>query len=503
MRSPSLTGPAPLKPSAPSGVPAAPSGVPAAQITLLALAAAGGVTLALLLAVIGYRDQRLAFMVVGGLGAAAMAAAILWRPQSGAYLLVVVICTNMSTIFTEQGLPSINKPLVALVFASLLLNRLLTRQPLFRLGFLEWAMIGYGCVWVASGFVAEQQWLVMNRVTDFVKDFIILVSVVAALSQARYWRRALWLVIWSVAALALLGSYQAITGNYGQTFFGFAGSSSEQVLSGVLQYRLIGPLADPNFYGMILAAALPLAIYRFLDERLLLYRLAGATAALVILLALVNTYSRGALVAVFVMGLCLLWERRVRPASLVFVGLAAALLLLFMPAAYTERLQSFTDVLSGAATVQEESSLRGRASEIISGLRMFAEHPLLGVGVGNFPGQYQRYASELGLEYRAQPREAHSLYVELLAETGLLGLAAFSLLFGSLLLRLNQLRQAANQRGDPHTAAWIASLLLSLITYLTASIFLHGDYIRYLWLLVSLAVAANHLYEVRSMRYEV
>ncbi len=464
------------------------------QITLLALGVAGSVTLALLLAVIGYRDQQLPLMVLGGLAAAGMGAIILWQPQVGAYVLVVTICTNMSTIFTDQGLPSINKPLVAFIFASLLLNRLFTRQPMPRLGFTEWAMIGYGCVWAASGFVADQQWLVMNQVTDFAKDFIILVSVLAALSQARYWRRALWLVIWSVTALALMGSYQVLTGNYGQTFFGFAGSSSEQVLSGVLGYRLVGPLGDPNVYGMILAAMLPLAIYRFLDERRLLYRLAGGAAALFILVTILNTYSRGALVAVFVMALFLLWERRVRPASLLFIGLAAALLLLFMPAAYTQRLQNFTDVLSGAATVQEESSLRGRASEAISGLMMFAEHPLLGVGVGNYPGQYQQYASELGLEYRAKPREAHSLYVELLAETGLLGLAAFSLLFGSLLLRLNQLRQAASQRHDPHTASWIASLLLSLITYLAGSIFLHGDYIRYLWLLVSLAVTAIHLY---------
>lgn len=472
------------------------------QITLFALATAGSITLTLLLLIVGYREPKLALMFVGGLAAAGMGALILWQPQFGAYALVVVIFTNMSTIFTDQGLPSINKPLVALIFASLLLNRLFTRQSLPRWGILEWAMIGYGCVWVASGFVADQQWLVMALVTDFAKDFIILISVVAALSQARYWRRALWLVIWSATALALLGSYQVLTGDYGQTFFGFAGNSSEQVLSGVLGYRLTGPLDDPNFYALILAAALPLAIYRFLDERRLLYRLASAAAALLILLALLNTYSRGGLVAVFVTGIFLLWERRVRPASLLFVGLAAALLLLFMPAAYSERLQSFTDVLSGEATVQEESSLRGRTSEFISGLMMFAEHPLLGVGVGNFPDQYQQYASQLGLEYRARPREAHSLYVELLAETGLLGLAAFSLLFGSLLLRLNRLRQAARRR-DPHTAAWIASLLFSLIAYLTASIFLHGDYIRYLWLLVSLSVAATHLYKVSSMRYEV
>lgn len=463
-------------------------------ITLFSLALAAGITLALLLALTGYHDQKLGLMILGGLLAVCMGLAILRWPQLGTYVLVVTICTNMSTVFTDRGLPSINKPLVGLIFVGLLLNRLLTRRPLPRFGFLEWGMVAYGCVWVASGFVARHQWLVMSGVTDFAKDFVILVCIVAALEEPRHWRRALWLVLWSVTALAAMGSYQVLTGNYGQTFFGFAGSSNEQVLSGVLGVRLIGPLSDPNFYGLILVAVLPLAVYRLLDETRLLYRLAAAGAALTILFAIVNTYSRGALVALFLSAVFLLWERRVRPASLLFIGLAGLLLWVIMPASSTQRLRNFTNVLSGTSNVLDESSLRGRASEFISGLMMFADHPILGVGLGNYPGQYQTYASELGLEYRAKPREAHSLYVEVLAETGLLGLTAFSLLFGGLLLRLNRLRRSLLQQQDAQAAVWITSFLLCVITYLLCSIFLHGDYIRYLWLLVSLAAAAIHLY---------
>ena len=473
---------------------------PPALITLFALGLVGSVMLALLLILVGYNGQRLGLLLISGLLAAGAGVAILWQPQLGAYVLVVTICTNMSTVFTDQGLPSITKPLVALIFAGLLLNRLFTRRPLPRFGWVEWSMLAYGCVWVASGFVARHQWIVMSLITDFGKDFLILVCIVAALEEPRHWRRALWLALWAVTALAALGSYQVLTGNYGQTFYGFAGNSNEQVLSGVLGYRLIGPLSDPNFYGLILSAVFPLAIYRFLDESRLLYRLAAAGAALLILFAIVNTYSRGALVILFVCALFLLWERRVRPASLVLIGLAGLLLWLIMPASYSERLRGVTDVLSGDANVRDESSLRGRASEFISGLMMFADHPVLGVGVGNFSSEYQTYASELGLEYRAKPREAHSLYVETLAETGLIGISALGLLFGGLLLRLNQIRRHLRPR-DPRAAIWITSLLLCILAYLTGSIFLHGDYIRYLWLLVSLAAAAIHLYPLPGQEH--
>jgi hypothetical protein len=34
---------------------------------------------------------------------------------------------------------------------------------------------------------------------------------------------------------------------------------------------------------------------------------------------------------------------------------------------------------------------------------------------------------------------------------------------------------------------------MSILAYLTSSIFLHGDYLRYLWLLVALGIAMIHL----------
>lgn len=63
-----------------------------------------------------------------------------------------------------------------------------------------------------------------------------------------------------------------------------------------------------------------------------------------------------------------------------------------------------------------------------SGLRMFGDHPWLGVGLGNYPSAYLSY--KVGLVEHTL--SAHSLPVMLLAETGLLGAGAFLLFLAAL-----------------------------------------------------------------------
>jgi hypothetical protein len=64
-----------------------------------------------------------------------------------------------------------------------------------------------------------------------------------------------------------------------------------------------------------------------------------------------------------------------------------------------------------------------------AGLHLFRQHPLLGVGPDNFRHLYDR---ELGPKTLDDRVHANSLYVETLADTGLLGLAALALVMATL-----------------------------------------------------------------------
>jgi O-antigen ligase len=127
---------------------------------------------------------------------------------------------------------------------------------------------------------------------------------------------------------------------------------------------------------------------------------------------------------------------------------------------------------------------------MLTGLTMFAEHPILGVGTANYPTNYQRYAQLIGLEFRAQARDPHSLYVQILAETGILGAIAFFGMVIFLFDSLNKTCRAIEQSGRLQDwLPWISAVRLALLSYLLTSIFLHNAYFRYFWILVAMALA--------------
>ena len=57
-----------------------------------------------------------------------------------------------------------------------------------------------------------------------------------------------------------------------------------------------------------------------------------------------------------------------------------------------------------------------------AGLRMFDDHPWLGVGIGNYGANYARYPQPHWYEALGH---AHNVFINFAAETGLLGLATF------------------------------------------------------------------------------
>lgn len=460
------------------------------QANLISLLIVSAAATTLLVIGIGYRDSRLGLYAVGGMAAAGLAGAMLFRPRLGTYILTMTIFTNVSSVLSDQGLPGVNKPLVALAFVSVMAAYFSHQKWAIRLKPVEWLMLAYGGVWLASYFVAKDQYASVDQIVVIAKAFVILLVVVYSIQSQASWKWAIWLIILSTTLLAALSSYQVITGSFDQTFWGLA-----TVTPDATQMRLSGPVGDPNFYGQILAAGLPLALYRTIDERERVLKWIAGGSAILLVFAILNTYSRGAFLAMVVTLVLIAIERRVKPTFLIWVALATFVVVRSWPIGLTERIETLSILVSrDDAAVRSEGSFRGRTSEMVSGLHMFTEHPLLGVGIGNYETHYQDYASRLGLEQRTEDRQAHSLYLEVAAETGLLGLLALGSLFVGLLIGFAQARRKSrtlDRRSDWPT--WITSLQMSLCSYLVTSTFLHGDYIRYLFFLIALGAAAIHL----------
>jgi O-antigen ligase len=67
--------------------------------------------------------------------------------------------------------------------------------------------------------------------------------------------------------------------------------------------------------------------------------------------------------------------------------------------------------------------LRRRAAYIRVGLRSFVENPFIGAGTGSFPKIWVQ--SRETLYFKMQERPTHNVYLEVLVESGLIGLLLF------------------------------------------------------------------------------
>jgi len=92
---------------------------------------------------------------------------------------------------------------------------------------------------------------------------------------------------------------------------------------------------------------------------------------------------------------------------------------------------------------------------------------------------------------RPGTRRSHNLYLQLAAETGIAGLAAFAVVVAFAFAGLERERRRLLTR-DRKLWAVVCGLELALIVYLTTSLFLHAAYVRYFWLLLGLCVVAAY-----------
>lgn len=233
---------------------------------------------------------------------------------------------------------------------------------------------------------------------------------------------------------AAQGDLQQVLGLHGE--YGFV--SGPDVVR-----RVQGSFGHPNQYGGYLAMLLPLAAAVAVGRRLPtgLRVLAGAAFALA-LPALVFSYARGAILGVALGSLAWLWVVRPRAAVSCGVALAVAALAL-APGALKERFE--TDGSGGDVAL--------RADIWNAALEIYAERPILGVGVNNFATAYATLPSTLsaGTQRRLlhqrellTPPHAQNLYLNVLAEQGLVGLVALLWVGAALVVACRRAARAAD-----------------------------------------------------------
>jgi putative inorganic carbon (HCO3(-)) transporter len=459
-------------------------------IMAIAFAAAGAV-------VIGHPDVQLGLYITGALLGIGLVMAIYIKPSLGSDVLIFAVFTNISRAFTDNGLPSVIKPLVAIVVLAIVVRYMNgARMPAGRgkTRIIESYLFFFLMVTAASYLAAEDKDRALEAIVDLAKDIAIVYCIIFVLRHPNTWKQSAWIVMIVTAILCLLGAYQVLTGNYSQEFFGL-GAVVADIGEDSSTYRISGPIKEPNIWAQIVVAVIPLAIYRILYERSVKVKLFAAALLVALLFGVLNSYSRGSYLALGILLMIIMLRQRTHP-LVWFGGVAVVLLVLpFLPASYMARFETLSILSSGGKDgVYQEASFRGRASKMLTGLHMFADRPVLGVGAANYPNNYQDYATEVGLEQTSLEQKPHSLYIQILAETGIFGLAAFVGFCIFLFLGLSRTRASIEHLPVyKDWFPWISAIQLSFLSYLITSTVLHGDYLRFLWIFAGLGISAIQL----------
>ncbi|GAA0540654.1 putative O-glycosylation ligase (exosortase A-associated) [Rhizomicrobium palustre] len=309
-------------------------------------------------------------------------------------------------------------------------------------GFILWAVLGF-LLWTTLGtFFAYDpawSWGYWDRTWKTFALGILLASVVT--NRVRFQA-----VVW-VAVISLF-------------YYGVKGGLFTIITGG--NNHVLGPsgsmINDNNQLAVAMLMSLPLAQYlrqQSSDRRVQFGLLAGMVLTVI---AVIGTYSRGALIGLAVLGVMGLMRMKHRFTYLAVASALIAFTLHFMPAAYFDRMRTMNSVES----VQSDESVHGR---------LVAWQVAMHTAEDYFPFGAGFYGPQLApVFHRYFPDElnhaAHSIYFQVLGEHGYIGLILYLLILAGAFLKTTAIIRTGRRLPEYRWGGELATALqASLIVF--------------------------------------
>ncbi len=430
------------------------------------------------------------YAIAGVIGAIS-ALLCLVNPKIGLYLLVAITYLRLSDVLVNYyGAPSIAKPFIALMIGVVLVRWWYHEKPPKGAAKATLLVLAYGLVISLSIFHATDFTAVQEALDDFWKNAVIAIIIVILLTDSVSLRNVIWGLIAMGIFMGTIGVWQYVTGTFSNEYWGYGIAAVENIAGSSNGYRISGPFGDPNFFAQIMLVIVPLSFSRLIEEKNNLLRVIALYSTGISILTVVFTFSRGAFLALILMFILMFYFHPPKPRELIIALIVIIIMIPYIPAEYSDRLLTLDDLFSSKnAATSGDVSFRGRSSEAIAALMMFADNPILGVGVQNYNVYYQKYSRQIGLDQRTEARSAHSLYLEVAAELGLAGLSVLGVIIFSVYRSIIRAWNSLRKIGDKYNSEMILSIGIGISGYLFAAAFIHDAYPRYFWMLVGIGLA--------------
>lgn len=304
------------------------------------------------------------------------------------------------------------------------------------------------------------------------------------------WNKVMKIQIMVLLALAMLTNRERIHGliwvvALSVGFFGIKGGVFAILTGG--NHIVWGP-PQSFFYGnneLALALIMVIPLFRYLQtvaERKWV-RWGLGISMLLMTASIVSSYSRGALLAISAMALFLALKSRKKVLLIIVILVAAVLAFMAMPGKWSERMDSIQNY-------EQDSSAMGRINAWQFAFNLAKDRPLIGGGFETFrPQLFKLYAPDPDKFH-----DAHSIWFEILAEHGFVGLALFFLL-GLFTYRTgNWLIKNAKRSEQTKWAADLGAMVqVSIVGYAVGGSFLGLAYFDLYYNLVIFLLASKAL----------
>jgi len=246
---------------------------------------------------------------------------------------------------------------------------------------------------------------------------------------------------------------------------------------------------DRNFFAESIVAVFPLAFVFYENSKKKILKVGFLGIVAIMAGGVVLTYSRGGLLALFIVLFFLFLQSKKKIQMFIF-GLI--ILLLFLPhIGHKYRVR-----VSTVKTYEEDAAAMARIATWKAGINMVKDHPIIGVGAGNFNFLFTYYCPPELSKYGGNWISIHNMFLQIFSETGLVGGGLFVLVIFSSLLSVSSMnRRNKYLPKEKRVDLAIPNVLrVSLLGFCGAGFFLPGAYYSYIYVIFPMIMASRRIY---------
>lgn len=342
---------------------------------------------------------------------------------------------------------------------------------------------------MAISFIAVDFNIAFKHSVGFIRFIFFGIALEHTLSEKPELQKYLLIVLGVVLTFAIIDTYWQYF--YGTDFFNISKLSTN---------RLTGPMRHPRIGGylhFLLYPVLLLVFHFFWQKKSFLYKSLGLILIIIAIMPIILSGERVQVPLLFIgfLSAGLLWknERKFFMISGAIVLSIGIFIALFNPVV-KDRL--ITQTIGQMSHFKEDHYIQIWTRSF----NIFAENPLLGVGVSNFQKKCieKKYGPTDHLEKRCG-LHSHNFYIELFVETGIIGVFIILILLGTWIYKIVKLYLL--WQNLPIQIGLVTCFIISFFPFLPTRSFFNNWRMALLWFIIGWLLASLRKLKIENKTY--